>query len=460
MKPVSSLLAAMAALLFLMGLVACLHTKGSGAETGRQAPASDSGSGESEELMVNRIAYVDNSGDLLLINPDSTGEERLTGNVRAGMLSQALERGDSYYWPTWSRDGSRIAASRVSLSGRTGGVSVQLFELPSGRMVTAYDNEIPAPVADGAPHYIYWSPDDRYLSFLAPTPEGLSLLVRDYHSPTPSEREAVSIAVGAPLYYHWAADSARLAIHSGDRVTIDEPTSDGDGTRVAVDAFNFRAPALSPDGSQLAYGGIVGGVQGIYLATTADPTAPSLLMETQGMTAFAWAPDGATLAVAEQSQAGAPVFNTLRLVRADGSGSSLLVDEHLLAFFWSPQGDRIAWIGIDPLSRAMDLAVSQVEPGDSGPGESGQTAGEPRYLFRFSPTGELFTWFSFFDQYAYSHSLWAPDGSALVITGTDGPEPGRRNGSGPPGGQVFVVNSVTGDARRIASGKVAVWSWN
>ena len=205
---------------------------------------------------------------------------------------------------------------------------------------------------------------------------------------------------------------------------------------MAVDAFNFRAPALSPDGSQLAYGGIVGGVQGIYLADTANPTAPRLLMETQGMTAFAWGPGGERLAVAEQSQAGTPVFNTLRLVQADGSGSSLLVDEQLLAFFWSPQGDRIAWIGIDPLTRAMDLAVSQVESaiGESGAGESGQVAGEPRYLFRFSPTGELFTWFSFFDQYAYSHSLWAPDGSALVITGTDGPEPRQAQRERPHGG--------------------------
>lgn len=398
--------------------------------------------------MVNRIAYIDNSGDLLVINPDATGEERLTGDVRAGLLAQALERGDSYSWPTWSRDGNRIAASRLSLSGQGGGLSLQVFDLSSGRMVSAYDNDVPAPVADGAVHYIYWSPDDRYLTFLASTPEGLALLARDYQS----NGEAASMAVGAPLYYHWAADSGSIAVHSADRVSIREPAPDGGETRVAVDAFNFRAPALSPDGSQLAYGGIVGGVEGIYLASTANPASPRLLRETQGMTAFAWSPGGATLAVAEQSRGGTPLFDSLRLVRADGSGGSVLVEEQLLAFFWSPQGDSIAWIGVDPLSRSMELAVSAVE--------SGAAAGEPRRLFRFSPTGELFTLFSFFDQYAYSHSIWAPDGSALVVTGTDGPEPGRRNGSGPPGGQVYVVDADTGDARRIASGKVAVWSWN
>ena len=316
-------------------------------------------------------------------------------------------------------------------------------------MVSAYNNEVPAPVADGAAHYIYWSPDGRYLTFLAPTPEGLSLLVRDFQS---GDREALSVAVGAPLYYHWAADSGQLAVHSADRVTIQDPTPEGDEIQVAVDAFNFRAPALSPDGSRLAYGGIVGGVQGIYMTPTSGSPAPDLLMETQGMTAFAWSPDGSTLAVVEQARPGTPVFDSLKLVRSDGSGTSLLLDEALLAFFWSPAGDSIAWVGIDPLSRSMDLAVSAVE--------AGQPSGEPRNLFRFSPTGELFTWFSFFDQYAYSHSIWSPDGSSLVITGTDGPESGRRNGSGPSGGEVFVVDVSTGEARRIASGKVAIWSWN
>ena len=399
--------------------------------------------------MVNRIAYVDNTGDLLLINPDGTGKERLTGDVMAGLLSQVLERGDSYSWPTWSRDGTKIAASRVALGGEEAGLSVQMFDLSSGRMTSTYDNELPAPVADGTPHYIYWSPDDQQLSFLAPTPEGLTLFVRDFQA----DNEPGAVAVGAPLYYQWAPDAKLLAVHSGDRVTIQEPTPEGDEFRVAVDAVAFRAPAISPDGSQLAYAGFGGGGHGIFLASTSSRDgAPKMLMETQGLTAFAWAPDGSSLAVAEQLRGGTPVFDRLRLVSADGRESSTVVDEQLLAFFWSPQGDQIAWVGLDPLSRAMDLAVAPVE--------SGKVAGESRHLFRFSPTGELFTMLSFFDQYGYSHSIWSPDGSALVITGTDGVESGRRNGSGPHGGQVYVVDVSSGEARSIASGKVAVWSWN
>ena len=413
---------------------------------------SDNGSGApgSERLMVNRIAYINNTGDLLLVNPDGTNEQRLTGDVRAGLLSQALERGDSYSWPTWSPDGGSIAASRVSVRGTEAGLSVQVFDLATGGVSPAYQNELPAPVADGTPHYIYWSPDGRYLSFLAPTPEGLTLFVRDRQS----SEEPGAVAVGAPMYFHWTSDSALLAVHSGDRVAIQEPTPEGSESSVAVDAVAFRAPAVSPDGSTVAYAGIGGGLQGIFLASTLDGsgTAPRMLMETEGLTAFSWAPDGATLAVAEQIRPGVPAFDRLRLVSADGSGSTDLVEDQLVAFFWSPQGEYIAWIGIEPMTRSMDLAVSAVE--------SGRSAGEPRHLFRFSPTGEMFTWLSFFDQYAYSHSIWAPDGSALVVSGNDGLESGRRNGSGPSGGYVYVVDVSSGEAHRIAAGKVAVWSWN
>ena len=408
--------------------------------------------------MVNRIAYIDNSGDLRLVNPDGTGDVRLTGDVRAGLLSQALERGDSYSWPTWSPDGAKVAVSRVSIAGRNPDLSVQLFDLNTGGMLSAFENDVPAPVADGAAHYIYWSPDGRYLTVLAPTREGLALFVRDYER----NEDAATLTVGAPLYYHWAANSGAIAVHSGDRLMVSEPSPDGAQAQLHADAVGFRAPALSPDGRLLAYAATEGEVHGVFVRDIGPPPAfapspsggglgwgqPRLLMETRALAAFAWAPDGSALAVSEQASPGSPLFNRLSLLSADGSSSSVLVEEAHLAFFWSPAGDRIAWVGVDPATREMELTISPVG------------GGEPRRLFRFSPTGEFFTYLSFFDQYAYSHSLWSPDGSALVVAGNEGIESGRRNGSVPSGGQIYVVDAGTGESRRIASGKTAVWSWN
>ena len=439
------LLANIVALLGMIASVAC-----AGQPSGDDVPGEQTLADENEKPMVNRIAIIDNSGDLVLVNPDGTGERRVTGDVRVGLVSQTLERGDSYSWPTWSKDGGRVAFSKVSIGASGAVLSVQVSDANTGQTSAVYDNELAAPVADGTPHYLYWSPNDRYLSLLSPTREGLGLFLKDFQA----DEAPFPVALGAPLYYHWAPDAARLAVHSGDGVTLREPDGDGTEKRVAVDAFNFRAPAFSPDGSRLAFGGIVGGVEGVFVADTdADFSQPPFhLIETQGLTAFAWAPGGSAIAVAEQTQQGAPVFNRLTLVSPDGTGKSTILEEQFLAFFWSPNGDRIAWVGLDAQARSMELNVLPVE--------GTQAAGESRKLFHFSPTGELFTLLSFFDQYAYSHSLWAPDGSALVVAGTDGPEPGRRNGSGPHGGQVYVVDAGTGEARRIASGKVAVWSWN
>ena len=245
--------------LSLASLVGCGQTEVA-MEPGQSSKAGADGE-ENGRLMVNRIAYINNSGDLLLINPDGTGEERFTGDVQAGVLSQALQRGDSYSWPTWVPDGSRVVASRISISGQTPGLSLQLFDVSTGRMTSAYENSVPAPVADGAPHYIYWSPNGRYLSFLAPSTEGLALMVRDFQGPD----EAAAVVVGAPLYYHWSENSQAIAVHTGDRLLLTEPRPDGVQANIDADAVGFRAPALSPDGRQLAYAATEGEVHGVFV---------------------------------------------------------------------------------------------------------------------------------------------------------------------------------------------------
>ena len=447
MIPKIPLVVVLVASLVLGSLAGCGNPP-AGTDEARSALQQADGDGK-DSAMVNRIAYINNSGDLLLINPDGTEEERLTGDVRAGLLAQALQRGDSYSWPTWTLDGSRLVASRVSITGESAGLSLQVFDVSSGRMTPAYENDIPAPVADGAAHYIYWSPDGRYLSFLAPTRDGLALMVRDFQA----NDQAATLVVGAPLYYHWGPDESAMAVHSGNRLLLTEPRPDGAQAYIEVDAVGFRAPALSPDGSHLAYAATEGEVHGVFVRAVGPPPfgeikPPRLIAESRALVSFAWAPDGSSLAVSEQASMGSPLFNRLSIYPADGSQSAVLAEEEHLAFFWSPTGDRIAWVGIDASSREMELKVSAV------------SGGEPRSLFRFSPTGEFFTHLSFFDQYAYSHSLWAPDGSALVIAGTEGQQASRRNGSGPSGGQIYVIDADTGTALRIASGKTAVWSWN
>jgi TolB protein len=185
------------------------------------------------------------------------------------------------------------------------------------------------------------------------------------------------------------------------------------------------------------------------VAATDNPTDPRATLEVGANSAFLWSPQGGELAVADQPNPDSLIFERLRVVSSDGSGERTLVEEPLIAFYWSPDGTQLAYVSLDTESRVFEWKVIDRE----GNGQRG--------LFRFQPTGEVLTMLSFFDQYAHSHSPWSPDSAHLVVAGTRGPVSERRNGHTPTGAQVFVVD-VTGaePPKEIASGTLAFWSWN
>ena len=432
--------------------------------------ADGSESGEAGRLSVDRIAYISPYGDLFTVKADGSDERRLTGGSQLRALPddppdapaearfytvqdtvQDLDFNNVYAWPTWSPDGARLAVSRVQVAAnRSWQVSVQVIDAVTGRSRMVYENDVPALVADGAPHYLYWSPDGRYLSFLAATRQGLTLFAVN---PDTTEG-AVALERGAPLYYSWGGNG--LLIHSRAEVKLlRSPISPGAG-RLLSRGGGFRAPALSPDGERWAYAEVDAAGSAVYLGQADDPAARPAL-QAGPLVAFMWSPDGQTLAVADNRDAQGGIFQRVQLVAQDGSVRTL-VEEPLLAFYWSPDGQRLAWVSVDAEDQVFEWKVAPAAAGSQA-GQSG--AAETRELFRFRPSGEVFTMLSFFDQYAYSHSPWSPDGSRLVVAGSQGPVSERRNGHTPTGARVYVLDAV-GDAppREIAAGSLAVWSWN
>ena len=121
---------------------------------------------------VDRIAYVDSNGDLFTVDPDGDGLSQLTGGFQVGPgtggggQAQPLRLNEYYAWPTWSADGTKLAASRVVVGADKAEISVQVLDARSGRSETVFENELAGLVADGAPHYIYWAPTGTALSFL------------------------------------------------------------------------------------------------------------------------------------------------------------------------------------------------------------------------------------------------------------------------------------------------------
>ena len=398
---------------------------------------------------VDRIAFVSPAGELFTVKPDGSGLQGLAGEVRrvgtaGSVLAQTLDA-TSYYWPTWSPGGSKIAASRVRASEGEIDVSLLVIDVETARARTVYTNELVAQIAPGAPHYIYWSPDDRHLAFLATAPAGLSLFILD----SLGENETVSPAVVPPIYYQWAAAGDSLLVHHREDVKlIREPSWERPPSLVTT-LGNYRAPALSPDGRRFAYIDVAGGEGSLVVAPVDAPENGTTILDVGRRAAFIWSPGGDELAVADQMGSGNEIFERLRIVSSDGQEVQLIGEGPILAFFWSPQGDRLAWFVLDLEAQLFDVKIFD------GSGDAS------RQLFKFRPSADSFTMLSFFDQYAHSHSVWSPDGTQLVVSGIREGAAGGGNGTAPTADKVLVLDAVGDEApRSIASGTLAVWSWN
>ena len=124
----------------------------------------------------------------------------------------------------------------------------------------------------------------------------------------------------------------------------------------------------------------------------------------------------------------------------------------VIAFFWSPDSRKIAYfvpqISI-PSEQQVSLQVQEpqfrlvlyvldLQTGDS------------RRLIEFTPTEDFLRIMQFFDQYQRSAMVWSPDSNNLVISALDQ--------DGEPGIYAIEVTEDS-EARRLASGRLAFWSW-
>lgn len=440
----------------LSAVIALLSLGLSGCQAAPPASDAEITSSETAEVgSVDRITYVSAGGDLFTIKADGSDQQRLTGGtqVRSGPTGPFLAQGVGfnvfYSWPTWSPDGTKLAASRVQVSsGQNPEITIQVINVVTGASQTVYSNDFPGLVAEGSPHYLYWSPDSKSLSFLASTAGGLTLFVVD----TESNGEPVAVETGAPLYYSWAGDSNSLLLHIGPEVKLVRGLPGGPSGQVLATARGFRVPAFSQNGSRIAYTGQAGSGEALFVAEAGNLDSARQVMPVGAFSAFMWSPDGSQLAVADQEDPTSIIFERLRIISDDGDSVRTLAEGPLLAFYWSPNGERIAWVALDREEQEFEWKVAT---SDSSEPE------QVKSLFSFHPSRDVLIMLSFFDQYAYSHSPWSPDSSHLVMAGTQAMPFERRNGQTPTGARVFVLD-VEGNTppQEIAQGTLAFWSWN
>ena len=350
------------------------------------------------DARVDMVAFVDLEGRVMAVRPDGSNLARLSP-----------ERG-VYTWPVWSPDARSVAFSGLPSDGGARG-PLTLFTLPlnadgpdAARAVYANGRGY-GPVLPGMPHYVLWSPDGRWLGFMANTPEGLSLLVDD----PDDEAAAAHLLSGAPLYATWSADSAAMVVHSGLGHHFVEVDEDVTISGLDILSANYRAPAWRPRSGSVAYvAEDADGGETLYL------DEPSLgrrkaLGEARGQTAFLWSPGGETLAVARTGQpsraTGGYLYEGVRLISPEGERIAAGIEQVVVAFFWSPDGEKIAYVTFAEGGDSLRWNVLDVASGQSWP------------LVDFLPTRDQLSILVFFDQFAQSHAVWSPDSRAIVFAG-------------------------------------------
>ena len=212
-------------------------------------------------------------------------------------------------------------------------------------------------------------------------------------------------------------------------------------------ASAYMAPSWSPNVNKVAMcQDLALNVHAIYIGDF-ENGGVSTLMEMKDICSFSWNPNGRNLAVLRDIDRDTGYYRGLSLVDAESGEGGQITADPVLAFFWSPIGERLAYI---TPSEAADGSVRWCI--------LDTVSHEKRYLDDFTPSQEQLITFMFFDQYSQSHTPWSPDGKSLIFSGLLGHREVRTEL--PHASETFIfVADVDGDSsvNEISKGTFASW---
>jgi TolB protein len=361
-----------------------------------------------EEAAPPRLAVVD-SGNVVVMGPDGSNRIEITdGN-------------EFYFQPVWSPDAEMLAFSRISSQPQLNVAGSDGEDLYSVSMETL-------------PFYYSWS-EEGDLALLRNDRDGLVLertQIADGELAVPE-----SLDEGAPLYFSWSPDGSRMATHIGaDRLELHDLS---EAVPLGPDPGSFQAPAWIDQGIVA----IERGSTNDRLTLIAPGEEAAAVASVLGPALFVAAPDGSRVALqttlagrdgvsaAFQALPNLPANRLLVVDLATGEHEAVTEDP-VIAFFWSPTGERLLILDVLPSLEAQWSLWS----------DQGLEA-----VIVFEPDGSFVRDFlPFFDQYAQSVSLWAPDGSAFAFPGAVDGESG------------IWVQQIGGELDRVSDGTWVSWS--
>ncbi len=400
------------------------------------------------ERKAGLIAYIGVDGNIYVSDQAGGNLAQLTKDAASSPSGEF----NFYQLPTWAQDGNQLAF--VGTSGTNTNATAKLFV---ANIADEKTNEIYSTQSE-FPIYLYWSPDDANVSFISTSVSGTALILQS--APAAGGGERTIIDTGSPYYWSWAPDGRTLITHSGGAqnstvpehlafIQIQDP--DGGIIEDGLDTIpaSFQAPAWSPDGSRILLTRLEDGKKEIILTDSAGIYERSI-GSFELNTAFGWSSDSKKVAFIDGTQSmTAGVIGTLHVVDIE-SDAKVSAGENVIAFFWSPDGEKVAYF--------IPLLMS-----DSAEGSESQTqrlllqlnmldvkTGETRELFTYQPTEQFQNTLPYFDQYHQSNTIWSPDNNNLVLSFLDQ--------DGNPGIAIVAASGQL-EPRFLAQGYLAFWSW-
>jgi TolB protein len=407
----------------------------SGPSTGTASP----GPSRPDPLVV----LIDRGGALVTV--DSAGQK----------VTLADEPGTTFGFPAWSPDGSRVAAIAYGADD----AAISIFPVPAG---SQRSSQAPAPVvvyrsAAVPPFYLYWTPDGRRISFLATEADGISLRVAPADGSAPLDGgPGTVIRQGAPLYFDWiAADRLLLHVGTGAAAFLGEVGPDGASVAPALTGSgDFRPAVTGPTGRFVAF--VRGTVPAAQLVVAARDGSAEHAIPVFGPAAIVFDPTGDTVAtIASSAASPTPLafpIGPLRLIDAATGATRTLLDGTVVGLFWSPDGHTIATLRLQGGNGTTVAAAATPAPtpgpelhllfvnvADGAIRSDRVVRATNRFVNEFLP---------YFDQYALSHRVWAPDSSAILLPLVD------ANGRD----QLVSLEVDGSPSARVFDGTVGFWS--
>jgi Tol biopolymer transport system component len=388
-----------------------------------------------------QIAYVGVDGNVYIVDHNGDNQKQITTDAVA---SQDEDTYRVYTYPIWTRDGQTLAFGGIE-GMQSGGApsknSLYTVQRDGSELAETY-------TSDQFVIYYYWAPDGKRIGLLSQTPGTLALKV--VHT---DGREPQTLDTGNPFYWTWAPDSESVLIHANGeegRLAVLRLGENITEQSVNITPSAFKVPAYSPNGQQMLVAQKTDD-QSVLVLADARGNDPRALTEYEGSDiAFVWSPDGERVAylAGDYIPGFEPaLLSPLTVIDPSGRADPITTDEFAYTFFWSPDGKSIAYFTLEEVqnSAGETVRISRLRVLEVSSGES-------YTVDQIFPSERFLQVVPYFDQYHNSLTIWSPDSQSLVVTTA-------YDDTQQPGIFIYDATGSGADPTFVADGSFGVWSW-